>query len=398
MAITMNKMRRTLIFTGIILSFLVFNNDLLLAQLDCAIESDIPLPVCYGNSIQLFVTDSADHYLYSWIPGEEQTSSIRVSVTDSIDYQVMVTDTLTGESCLSAPFTVYYHPLVSIQFEQLQLTCSNGDNENGETAMVRAKASGQTAPYTYSWDISPLHIAPDDPALAIGLKAHLWYFIEVEDEYGCKTTDSIFTRAYPNPVIEIIADPDTAYIQNPYVKLAFENLSADSVEVISHFWEFGDNSPRSELETPVHTYTEIDDYTVLLTVYNSQGCDTVYFHDIKVLPIKLNIPNILTPNGDNINDVLVITPAAGESNDSELTNRSVAFDEGVKPLSAYYTRTSLVVFNRQGRKVYESSDYNNDWGAEGLKDGVYFYILHCEGFKSNEVYRGSITIMGSQNY
>ncbi|MDV7393919.1 PKD domain-containing protein, partial [Arthrospira platensis SPKY1] len=117
-------------------------------------------------------------------------------------------------------------------------------------------------------------------------------------------------------MIEIIADPDTAYIQNPYVGFTFTNLSSDTVDVVSHFWEFGDGSPRSELETPVHLYTEIEEYKVLLTVFNQQGCDTIYFHDIKVLPIRLSIPNIITPNGDNINDVLIITEAPAEDNDN----------------------------------------------------------------------------------
>lgn len=366
------------------------------SQVNCSITVNTDLPVCYGESVTLSVAE-AENLIYYWQPDGQQTSSITIGVTAMYDIKVTVTDTITGEVCESATLAVGHHPQFEIQFEQMQLTCTNGDNDNGNTAMVRATALGESAPYVYSWDVRPTQIAPGNPSLAIGLKAHLWYFINVTDENNCIQTDSFFTKAYSNPVIEIIADPDTAYIQNPYVGFAFNNLSSDTVDVVSHFWEFGDGSPRSELETPVHLYTEIEEYKVLLTVYNQQGCDTVYFHDIKVLPIRLSIPNIITPNGDNINDVLIITEAPAESNDNGDRLKSAFSDGNFKPLNTYYKKTSLLIFNRQGRKVYESSNYNNDWGGEGLKDGVYFYVLQCEGYKSNDVYRGSITIMGSNN-
>lgn len=383
----------------ILISLLIItagNIQHLFAQVDCSISTDVELPVCYGNTVTLSVQE-AENLTYNWLPSGQQTPAISIEVIASQEYRVIVTDTITGEICESAPITLSHHPVFEINFQQMQLTCTNGDNDNGNTAMVRATASGETAPYSYNWDVRPTQIAPGNPSLAIGLKAHLWYFIQITDENNCTQTDSIFTKAYPNPQIEIIADPDTAYIQNPYVGFAFNNLSADSVDVVSHFWEFGDGSPRSELPTPVHIYNEIDDYKVVLTVFNQQGCDTVFMHDIKVLPIRLSIPNIITPNGDNINDVLIITEAPAESNDNGDGLKSAFSDGNFKPLNTYYKRTSLLIFNRQGRKVFESSNYNNDWGGEGLKDGVYFYVLQCEGYKSNDVYRGSITIMGSNN-
>lgn len=77
--------------------------------------------------------------------------------------------------------------------------------------------------------------------------------------------------------------------------------------------------------------------------------------------------------------------------------KSIQADGAIRSLSAYYKKTNLVIFNRQGKKLYESTNYNNDWGGSGLSDGVYFYVLQCEGFKSNEVYKGAITIFGSGN-
>jgi len=36
---------------------------------------------------------------------------------------------------------------------------------------------------------------------------------------------------------------------------------------------------------------------------------------------------------------------------------------------------TLRVFTRWGNKVFETENYRNDWRAEGLPDGVYYYHL-----------------------
>ncbi len=376
----------------VVLPFLVFLSQTAQSQfIDCEITIESEMPVCNGIFVTLFAPDSM-HYSYVWSPGGQTSPSITVRATETKTYSVTITDINTGESCISAPFELEVRPRFEVAFEQMQLTCTNGDNDNGNTAMIRANASGDAENYTYRWQVRPLQIAPGNPQLAIGLKAHLWYYLETEDSFGCRQLDSFYTEAYLNPDVIVLADPDTAYIQNPFIEFSFENLTAGEIDITSHFWNFGDESPESTLLTPRHLYTEEGDYTVILTVYNPQGCDTVFAKEVKVMPIKLKIPNVITPNGDGFNDYFVITeapPGEDNSNNSLKSMHSGAH----KPLSAYYLRTTLVIFNRQGRKVFESTNYQNDWDGGNLKDGVYFYVLQCEGFKSNEVYRGSITII-----
>jgi hypothetical protein len=35
----------------------------------------------------------------------------------------------------------------------------------------------------------------------------------------------------------------------------------------------------------------------------------------------------------------------------------------------------LVIFNRLGDHILEAENYQNDWSAEGLVAGTYFYVL-----------------------
>ncbi|MCB2378577.1 gliding motility-associated C-terminal domain-containing protein [Hymenobacter sp. BT635] len=67
-------------------------------------------------------------------------------------------------------------------------------------------------------------------------------------------------------------------------------------------------------------------------------------------------PNIITPNGDGINDVFKPSKA-----------------DLIEP------GTRLRLFNRWGRQVYTTDDYRNDWGP-GQPGGTYYYTLENPRF------------------
>ncbi|WP_188444649.1 DUF7507 domain-containing protein, partial [Belliella aquatica] len=82
------------------------------------------------------------------------------------------------------------------------------------------------------------------------------------------------------------------------------------------------------------------------------------------------IPNTITPNGDRINDTFEI-PGLGR-----------------------YVSNELLIFNRWGDHVYERKNYQNDWSAEGLVSGTYFYLLKVtdESGKDQE-FKGFIQVV-----
>lgn len=80
--------------------------------------------------------------------------------------------------------------------------------------------------------------------------------------------------------------------------------------------------------------------------------------------------NVFTPNGDGINDLL-------------------RFD-----LLEIFSGNKLQVYNRWGKLVYESNDYQNDWDGGDLKDGTYFYILDIDDPSgTQDIFKGTITIL-----
>ena len=375
------------------MAFIPFNT--VVSQVLCDISLDTPMPVCPEIYFELSVFEE-QNLKFDWQIKENDTyisvgneSIYGTSITDSSVFRVIVIDTILFDTCVSPPYGISVRPQITIEFDQLQLTCTNGDNDNGNSAKVRAIATGELASdeYHYFWDIPPLHIAAGDSSLALDLKAHQYYNITVKDNYGCPKTEVYWTEAFDNPEVEITANPDTAYLQNPFITYSYVNLSIDSIEITNHFWWFSDTIPdpdyenTSDLAEPTYMYGAVGEYYVVLTVDNPQGCDTTFTKLVDVKPVKLYIPNVFTPgNGDGINDTFVIT----DDPDKQVVDES---------LSKFYVSSHLTVFNRGGRTVFEAENYDNNWDGDNLPDGVYYYVLECKGTKNNDVFKGSVTII-----
>ncbi len=362
--------------------------------------------VCIGDYFILKVAKQTN-CIYTWKKENDpdtlsMDSTLITSVTGATDFYVTVIDTAVHDTCENQ-VTVETYPEINISFRQLQLTCSNGDAENGNNAVLKATATGalDSTEYHYFWQLPPLHIAPNDSTIAIGLKAYQRYHIEVMDNHGCIARDTVTTKGYPNPKVKILPDPDTAYIERPHITFSFENLSADSLSVSNFFWDFGDETETSGLPNPTHTYADTiaKEYIVSLTVFNDQGCDTVFDTVVFIEPVQLNIPNVFTPNKDGKNEVFEITVNTGGAGGGE-EGGFKSFQESdpnAKPLNTYFERSDLIVINRWGNKVFESKNYQNDWDGSGLPDGTYFYILKCYGYHKEYLYKGSVMILTGGN-
>ena len=310
----------------------------------------------------------------------------------------------------------------AVQLRQLEKTCKNSDEVNAK-ATLRADTFGVALPTanfqwqqlkTDGWHDLPGILVPS-PLSAVGLMADTWYRLQVTALIPVDTTlnmvdttimvpvllaaDSILTEAYPQPNIQITCEPgDTVYIQNPDVTFSFENLPPEGggpmVGVDHFFWTFNSEyGLTSTQEHPVFTFVETkpEPYEVTLTVTDDCGCETVFTKEVFVNPVKLKIPNVFTPNNDNVNDTWVITLDDGNSSGGLKNSRDGGL--GDKPLSAYYQSNELTVINRWGRIVYHKVNYENDWDGGGLSDGTYYYILKCKGLKEEVQYEGVVMIL-----
>jgi gliding motility-associated-like protein len=93
-------------------------------------------------------------------------------------------------------------------------------------------------------------------------------------------------------------------------------------------------------------------YSVRLKALSADKKYTAYSNKVQVeLVHELFVPNVITPNGDGVNDFFHI-----------------------KNLHLY-GENRLTIVNRYGELITQTFNYENDWRGDGVSEGVYFYHL-----------------------
>jgi gliding motility-associated-like protein len=108
-------------------------------------------------------------------------------------------------------------------------------------------------------------------------------------------------------------------------------------------------------------------HNVVLNALTQYGCGSKTTYDVAVQGDVAFVPNVFTPNDDNLNAEFQV-------------------------LGVERSTWDLKVFNRWGEPVFEQRDYKNTWRANGVATGVYYYLLKnaiCPGRE----YKGVISII-----
>jgi len=158
-----------------------------------------------------------------------------------------------------------------------------------------------------------------------------------------------------------------SYTMHSISSLNFINQSKSSN---NSYWDFNDLQ-FATTRSPMHNFEKPGLYEVQLIAENGVCRDTVTHQ------IFSGLPDVITPNGDGVNDAISFQAFAGE-------NLSIEF----------------MVFNRWGQKVWEATSPNTDWEGKDLKGrdlpaGVYFITFKIP---ENGVFKGidyntSITLL-----
>lgn len=190
------------------------------------------------------------------------------------------------------------------------------------------------------------------------------YHVYTNNDQGC--SDSAEVRLYVMPLPVLSATYETVLFCD-YVEVTASGAGADSL-----YWLKQNHPEASGSPVTIHLDPKNPENIQLVGVSTFGCADTldmpVQFDNVeKLLP---PLPNIITPNGDQVND---------------------AWDPPLPQSLAGCTR--LTIYNRWGNEVFDFRGYPIRWEGKSptgmaLTDGVYFYVLEMGGLFR----KGSVTI------
>ena len=231
-----------------------------------------------------------------------------------------------------------------------QVTCYGSNNGS-----ITATVSGGTGHYQYAWP-------KGDSSSVINNLPSGSYTLQVKDIFTqCIALDSFIVKQSDSLLVTANAKNDTCNTGNGNVSV----LVAGGTAPYQYLWS--NNATTNNV-----TGLLAGAYTIVVTDKNNckKSLSVIVEEDSCVDVI---IHDVITPNGDGINDVWLI--------------------EGIQN----YSKNTVQIFDKWGSMLYEKNGYNNDWTGRGSKgellpDGTYFYLVKLNTPVGKNVFTGALLI------
>lgn len=301
-------------------------------------------------SYSVNVTPANNSYHYFWMNSGNATPFATITLPGT--YTVIVTNTVNG---CTTPATVTIEGQTTPPQD-----VSAGSNTNIPCGSNSIFLNGTTTSgnVTYSWSgpSSNSILSGSNTATPSVQEPGTYTLTVTNSANGCSSTATV-SITQNNVIAAFTANPVSGF--SPLAV----NFTNNSQGASSYSWDFGDGQ-GSTLQDPSHTFTT-GVYTVMLTAYSGSCTSTATLTIIVERPSFIDIPNVFTPNNDNINDLFTI--------------------------NAYGIRDiSLEIFNRWGQKLFEYQGVKAAWdgyavNGEPVPDGTYFFFVKATGYDEKKI-------------
>jgi gliding motility-associated-like protein len=322
--------------------------------------SSIIIPCLFDSTmVTAQTTGGTKPYTYTWSDGQTGTDSTNYLVdvsginNQTYNYTVDVLDACGRTNSVSGSFQIVKTLAISTN----QTPTSNCVNDGTANVSV----IGETGNSSYEWSLSSNFTNPISQTSSINNVGSNWYYVNVTDDV-CNSIDSIFIAEKPS----VKANINTSnLIGTSPITFNFSNTSENST---NYSWDFGngDTKTSTDLTDQSSYYANSGIYTIYLTAINGPCSDidsiTIQLFD---QPIVMNVPNVLTPNNDGINDTYFIE-------------------------ILYADEVELIITNRWGQVVFNKTSANPIWdgkteNGDVALPGTYFYSFKATALNGVEI-------------
>ncbi len=299
--------------------------------------------LCYGGSTTFTIPGYSANYNISWNFNDPNSGSQNYSNRPDPSHifskpgvynvTLTLTDIYNSSNVTILTEQVTIGPTVDLSLGRDTVLCE------GETVLLGKPALPGV---TYKWNNGSAN------ATLLVTKPGI-YWLEAEKN-GCISVGNQIRVTYiARPVLNL--GNDTTICSGESLLLGIEDVPGNQYK-----WHNGSTSST-------FLVTEPGVYSLQLSRNNcfATASVKVTFEDCEV-----TIPNIITPNNDGLNDLFVV--------------------KGI-----WVKDCALQVFNRWGSRVYETDSYHNNWQAEGIAAGNYYYLLRNS--KTGKTYKGWLEIV-----
>lgn len=331
-------------------------------ELGLEVEADTNV-ICDGGSVNLTSTALISGLTYEWTPSssvsDPSAGNTTASPTESTTYTLVG---VVGGCYDTASVTIDVLPTPDMGY----LSSVTHGCAPHPMSFIQSTADA----VSYIWDFgdgSPVSNMPEPSHIYEEAGTYTVTLTGVA-EGGCEASINTMNIVVANPpVADFHTNPGfPVQLSLPITNVDFLN---DSKDGNSFRWDFGDGFISADI-SPSHTYTGPGTYMVTLTVTNAEGCISEVTHGpFVILAPDLFIPNVFSPNDDDVNDVFAVTYT------------------GSQPYL-------IQIFDRWGTQVWSTNNRTKHWNGKDSKgldanDGIYYYVLKI-GEKS---YNGNVTLV-----
>jgi gliding motility-associated-like protein len=349
--------------------------------------------LCTGEMIDLHANyQSENDVLYHWNTGDT-TESILILASGDYILTVEVFNPATQTYCRSKDtIAIIYYPQAIANFES---TTPSGcaPLTIGFTGHCTPEDVLETRWSIFDENFNELYYSHEkDPVFEITQAGTFSVKLIITTYEGCQ--DSVIMWNYittsPQPIVDFISTPEISIWSETNGEVQFTSYIYGNEDPNSSLvWYFGDGEEVESELNPTHTYASWGDYIVTLSVSTDAGCIDTVSHYV-IIEENLIFPNIITPNGDGINDVWAIGNLSTNINPEDPDK---------------YRTNELHIYNRWGKQVYHAKNYDTYsrngeiflgeqyFTGEDLSDGVYYYSFYYKGKAKVVKYNGSISIL-----